>query len=62
MDLYSLNITSAQWVRSEDSNESSITMTLDGKTHYVPKDPANRHYAEILKQVAAGTLTIKAAD
>ena len=62
MDLNSLNITSAQWIRSEDNNESSIAMTLDGKTYSVPKDPANRHYAEILKQVAAGTLTIKAAD
>jgi len=27
----------------------------------VPLDPANRHYAEILKQVAAGTLTIQEA-
>ena len=28
----------------------------------VPLDPANRHYAEILKQVAAGTLTISDAE
>ena len=28
----------------------------------VPIDPANRHYAEILKQVAAGTLTIADAE
>jgi hypothetical protein len=28
----------------------------------VPLDPANRHYAEILKQVEAGTLTIADAD
>ena len=25
-------------------------------------DPANRHYAEILRQVEAGTLTITEAD
>jgi hypothetical protein len=25
-------------------------------------DPANRHYAEILRQVEAGTLTIEEAD
>jgi hypothetical protein len=29
---------------------------------HVPIDPANRHYAEILKQVAAGTLTIQDAE
>jgi len=28
----------------------------------VPLDPDNRHYAEILKQVEAGTLTIEEAD
>ena len=28
----------------------------------VPEDPANRHYAEIMRQVEAGTLTILAAD
>jgi hypothetical protein len=28
----------------------------------VPLDPANRHYAEILRQLEAGTLTIQDAD
>ncbi len=28
----------------------------------VPLDPANRHYAEIMRQVEAGTLTIEEAD
>ena len=28
----------------------------------VPLDPNNRHYAEILKQVKEGKLTIKDAD
>jgi hypothetical protein len=28
----------------------------------VPMNPANRHYAEILRQVEAGTLNIAAAD
>jgi hypothetical protein len=31
-------------------------------TQLVPIDPANRHYAEISKQVAAGTLTIQDAE
>jgi hypothetical protein len=29
---------------------------------FVPLDPNNRHYAEILRQVKEGTLTIKDAD
>ena len=33
-----------------------------GLTRQVPLDPANRHYAEILRQVEAGTLTIQEAD
>ena len=40
----------------------SINATIDGIRSGVPLDPANRHYAEILKQVKAGTLTIKDAD
>ena len=40
----------------------SVTATIDGQKMSVPLDPANRHYAEILKQVAAGTLTIQDAE
>jgi len=40
----------------------SINATIDGVEQGVPLDPANRHYAEILKQVKEGKLTIKAAD
>jgi len=29
---------------------------------FVPLAPANRHYAEIMRQVEAGTLTIAEAD
>ena len=39
----------------------SIRATIDNQEMSVPLDPANRHYAEILKQVAAGTLTIQEA-
>ena len=38
------------------------TVVVDGTTMYVPLDPANRHYAEILRQVEAGTLTITEAE
>jgi hypothetical protein len=40
----------------------SVVATINGVTMYVPMNPDNRHYAEILLQVAAGTLTIAAAS
>ena len=56
-----MNITAAQYTTDMDGNNSSIQATIDGQEMSVPLDPANRHYAEILKQVAAGTLTIQEA-
>ena len=57
-----MNITAAQYVTDLMSeNNSSIEATIDGTEMSVPLDPTNRHYAEILKQVAAGTLTIEEA-
>ena len=44
------------------AEDSTLKKIDDGKQIYVPLDPANRHYAEILKQVKEGTLTIKDAD
>ena len=52
-----MNITTAQYV-AEDGANINIKATIDGQEMSVPLDPANRHYAEILKQVEAGTLTI----
>ena len=40
----------------------SIEAIIDGIQMSVPLDPANRHYAEIMRQVAAGELTIADAD
>jgi len=40
----------------------SIRATIDGTEMFVPLDPANRHYAEIMRQVDAGDLTIQDAD
>ena len=57
-----MNITAAQYVQGFDGNNSSVQATIDGITMSVPLDPANRHYAEILRQVDAGTLTIQEAD
>jgi len=58
-----MNITSAQYTRNiEDTENENIKATIDGIEMFVPLDPANTHYAEILKQVAEGTLTIQEAD
>ena len=59
-----MNITSAQYILNEtkDGNGTVITATVDSTEMSIPTDPDNRHYAEILRQVAAGTLTIADAD
>ena len=56
-----MNITSAQYAQVNGVNES-ITVVIDGVTMSVPLSPGNRHYDEIQRQVAAGTLTIQDAD
>jgi hypothetical protein len=57
-----MNITIAQYVANYLSGtNTSIQATIDGQEMSIPLDPNNRHYAEILKQVAAGTLTIQEA-
>ena len=58
-----MNITSAQYQRDSLSNEDvSIVASIDGQTKYVPLNPANRHYAEIMRQVEAGDLAIQEAE
>jgi hypothetical protein len=58
-----MNITSAQYIFDELSgSNTSVRATIDNVEMSVPLDPANRHYAEILRQVEAGTLTIAEAD
>lgn len=58
-----MNITSAQYVTSSVTNENgNITAVIDGVEMSVPFDPANRHYAEIMRQVEAGELTVEDAD
>ena len=54
-----INIEYAQYISSENL---SITAVIDGVTLSVPLDPANRHYAEILRRVEAGTLVIAEAE
>lgn len=45
-----------------DGKNATIVATIDGIYSSVPLDTGNKHYAEILRQVEAGTLTIKEAD
>ena len=56
-----MNITSAQYVAYDGVNDH-IDIVIDGDTYSVPLTTGNRHYDEIMKQVAAGTLTIADAD
>ena len=57
-------ISAAQYILNEtkDGNGTVIKATIDGTEMHVPLDPANRHYAEIMRQVEAGELTIADAD
>ena len=54
-------ITSAQYKQDEQGNNSIIKATIDSTEMFVPLDPANRHYAAILKWVAEGN-TIQDAE
>jgi len=57
-----MTITSAQYQADPMlGNNTSIRATIDGQELFVPLDPANRHYAEILRQVEAGTLVVAEA-
>ena len=53
-----MNITSAQFT---DSSNTTIKVVADGKTIWIPTDPANTEYAVILEWVAAGN-TISPAE
>jgi hypothetical protein len=55
-------INSAQYINNLNNTAVSIKATIDGVEMSVPLDPANRHYAEIMRQVDAGELTIADAD
>ena len=57
-----MNITSSQYFVNFSGENAGIKCTIDGVEMFVPLDSANRHYAEIMRQVAAGELTIEDAD
>ena len=64
-----MNVTNAKYRNGPTVTEGvepevniGVDCLVDGKHVVVPTDPANTHYAEILRQVAAGELTIADAD
>jgi hypothetical protein len=58
-----MDITSAKYIADTVTSENaSIEIVVGGNKTWVPIAPGNRHYDEIQRQVAAGTLTIQDAD
>jgi len=55
-------ITNPKYFKNEKEENESVIATIDGTLTTVPMDTGNRHYAEILKQVADGDITIAEAD
>ena len=56
-------ITNAKYKKDLYSDiNNSINATVNGEELSIPLDTDNRHYAEILKQVADGDITIAEAD
>ena len=59
-----MNISTGKWLAYNVTvnNQAAIRATIDGQEWDVPLAPGNRHYDEIMNQVAAGDLTIADAD
>ena len=61
-----MNITSVKKASvikyGETISDKAVIAIIDGVEMSVPLDPANRHYAEIMRQVDAGELTIADAE
>ena len=57
-----MNITQAQYKSNEQGVNTSIKATIDDIYVSVPLAEGNRHYDEITRQVAEGTLTIEEAE
>jgi len=57
-----MNIESAQYVKPEGTDNEWIKVNTGNQILGIPIDPANSDYAEIMRQVEAGDLTIEEAD
>jgi len=58
-----MNIINAKYIRTEGQTvDEAIEATIDGILMFVPLVRGNAQYDEIMRQVAAGTLTITPAS
>jgi hypothetical protein len=58
-----MDISNAQYVEDRAGNKVAVLCTINGQEFCnVPMNTANTDYAEILKQVADGDITIAEAD
>ena len=55
-------IKNAKYIADSEGNNSVVSCTINGIGVSVPLDPENTDYAEIMKQVADGDLTIADAE
>lgn len=54
--------TNAQYYNDLSGNPAGIRVDINGVTSFVPLDPANTDYANMMALVAAGELTIAPAE
>lgn len=58
-----MNVINAKYIRTEGQTvDEAIEATIDGILMFVPLVRGNAQYDEIMRQVAAGTLTITPAS
>ena len=60
--MQNFKITFVKYGKGQDDKNCCIKAKIDGVECFVPLDEDNIHYAEIMKQVDAGELTIEEAD
>lgn len=54
--------TDAQYINNLDGQPMSIRVSINGVVTFVPLDPENTDYRNIMKLVAEGQLVIQPAD
>ena len=57
-----MSFPNAQYVNGLDGEVACIQVTYTDHLLHIPIDPNNSDYAEIMRQVEAGELTIQEAD
>ena len=57
-----MEITFAKYITNDDDENRMVKIVTSGKTWDVPMNSDNADYAEIMRQVEAGELTIQDAD